>query len=179
MRKILAVVCVMIFCGTAYAAKYPAMGVCTAERVRLRASTGTKGKFLGFVEPDRNRFVILGEAYADGMQWYKIDHPTKKGTAYVAAQYVEADPVGSEFAEVRLTFGIYPEKTIAIFGKPSYSSPEFVSYSDSYSFWYDKDDLSQASIQEDAEKALAGIHVGDKAEKLSDSMIWRRPRNAD
>ena len=28
--------------------------------------------------------------------------------------------------------------------------------------------MFQASIQEDAEKALAGIHVGDKAEKLSD-----------
>ena len=103
MRKILAVVCVLIFCGTAYAAKYPAMGVCNAERVRLRASPGTKGKFLGFVEPGRNRFVILGEAY-----------------------------------------------------------------SDSYSFWYDKDGLYQASIQEDAKKALAWIHVGDKAEKLSD-----------
>ena len=167
MRKFLAVLCVLIFCTTAYAAKYPAMGVCNADRVRLRASPGTKGKFLGFVEPDKNRFVLLGEARADGMKWYKIDHPTKKGTAYIAADYVEVMPVGSEFAEVRLTCGNYPEKTIAIFGKPSYSSEKFVSYSDSYSFWYDKNGLYQASIQKDKKKAIAGIHVGDKAEKLS------------
>ena len=166
MRKILAVLVVLWFCGSAYAAKFPEMGICTGERVRLRQSPGMKGKFLGFVEPDRNRFVVLGEVHADGMKWYKIDHPTKKGTAYIAADYVEITPVGNVFAEVRLTFGVYPEKTRAIFGPSVGKGSEHLGIYERYNFWYNEDGIWTASVMHPDGKAIAGIHIRDKPEKL-------------
>ena len=166
MRKLLAVLVVLCCWGTAFAAKFPEMGICTGERVRLRQSPGTKGKFLGFVEPDRNRFVILGETRADGMKWYKIDHPTKKGTAYIAADYVEITPVGNIFAEVRLTFGVYPEKTRAIFGPSVGKGSEHLGIYERYNFWYNADGIWTASVMRPDGKAIAGIHIGDKPEKL-------------
>lgn len=164
----------VLFCGTAYAASYPEMGVCTGERVRLRESPSTKGKFLGFVEPDRNRFVVLGEVNADGMKWYKIDHPTKKGTAYIATAYVEITPVGNIFAEVRLTFGVYPEKTRALIGTSLYFDNEDFEDIESqclrdkerYSFTYNDDGIWSARVMKDRKKAIAGIHVGDSVRKL-------------
>ena len=172
MRKILAVLCLLLCCGSAYAAKFPEMGICTGERVRLRQSPGMNGKSLGFVEPHRNRFVVLGETRADGMKWYKIDHPTKKGTAYIAADYVEITPVGNVFAEVRLTFGVYPEKTRAIFGRPSWKtqqvwgSSQELEIKDSYAFTYNEDGIRRAIVFLYGEKAIAGIRTGDRAQKL-------------
>ena len=172
MRKILVVLCVVIFCGTAYAAKYPEMGICTGAKVRLRESPSSKGKIIGLVKPDRNRFVVLGEVRSGGQKWYKIDHPTKKGTAYVAADYVEITPVGNVFAEVRLTFGVYPEKTRAIFGRPSWkiqqgwNGSQALEIKDSYAFNYNEDGIWSAVIFYYGEKAIAGIRTGDKPEKL-------------
>ncbi len=174
MRKVFALLLLLLFCGSAYAAKFPEMGICTGERVRLRQSPGTKGKILGVVEPDRNRFVILGETRADGMKWYKIDHPTEKGTAYIAADYVKITPVGNVFAEVRLTFGVYPEKTRALIGKSLYFDNEDFQDLDSeclrdkdrYSFIYNKDGIWNARIMRKSEKSIAGIHIGDRVRKL-------------
>ncbi len=172
MRKILAVLFVVLLCGTAYAAKYPAMGVCTGKKVRLIESPSSKGKIIGLVQPDRNRFVVLGEVYADGLKWYLIDHPTKKGTAYVAAEYVEITPVGNVFAEVRLTFGVYPEKTRAIFGRPSWKTQQgwdgsqALEIKNNYAFNYNEDGIWSAVVFYYGEKAIAGIRTGDKPEKL-------------
>ena len=167
MRKMLAVLVVLCCCGSAFAANFPEIGICTGERVRLRASPGMKGKFLGFVEPDRNRFVILGEVHADGLKWYKLDHPTARDTAYIAGQYVKILPVSEAFAEVRLTFGISPEKTRAICGAPTSEGSEFLDYSERYYLWYDKNGLRMADIHENGRKEIAGIRLGDDAEKLS------------
>ena len=172
MRKILAVVCVVLFCGTAYAAKYPEMGICTGEKVRLRESPSSKGKIIGLVQPDRNRFVVLDEVRSGGQKWYKIDHPTKAGTAYVAAEYVEITPVGNVFAEVRLTFGVYPEKTRAIFERPSWKiqqgwdGSQALEIKDNYAFNYNEDGIWSAVVFYNGEKAIAGICTGDKPEKL-------------
>lgn len=166
------VLCVVIFCGTAYAAKYPEMGICTGAKVRLRESPSSKGKIIGLVKPDRNRFVVLGEVRSGGQKWYKIDHPTKKGTAYVAADYVEITPVGNVFAEVRLTFSVYPEKTRAIFERPSWKiqqgwdGSQALEIKNSYAFNYNEDGIWSAVIFYYGEKAIAGIRTGDKPEKL-------------
>ena len=126
-----------------------------------------KGKFLGFVEPDRNRFVILGEVHADGMKWYKIDHPTKKGTACIAADYVELLPIGSEFADIRLKFGNYPEKSRELLGTPSRQGQNFLIYLDSgYSLSYDDKGLYEVEIQREGKVVVAGIRTGDKVKKL-------------
>ena len=172
MKRILAVLCVLLFCGTAYAAKYPEMGICTGEKVRLRESPSTKGKIIGLVKPDRNRFVVLDEVHSGGQKWYKIDHPTKKGTAYVAAEYVEITPVGNIFAEVRLTFGVYPEKTRAIFGRPSWKvqqgweDSQKLEIKDSYALYYNEDGIWCAIVFLDGDKAIAGIRTGDRPQKL-------------
>ena len=166
MRKILALLCVVLFCGSAYAAKYPEMGICTGEKVRLIESPSSKGKIIGLVKPDRNRFVVLGEVHSGGQKWYMIDHPTKRGTAYVAAEYVEITPVGNVFAEVRLTFGVYPEKTRAIFGRPLGNGSQHLGERERYNFWYDENGIWSVSVMHTDEKAIAGIRISDNARKL-------------
>ena len=120
MRKVVALLpAVMLFCGTAWGASYPELGVCTGDRVRLRESPGTKGKIVGQVDTGRH-LVILGTAKSGGQTWYKVDHSDRKGTAYIISGYVKSCyrlPLEEEFVRLRLDFGVSPAKTKVLLGR--------------------------------------------------------------
>ncbi len=174
MKKIIALLFITLLCGTSWAARYPELGACTGSNVSLRQTPGTDGKIIGRIEDPRNQFVILGEEYDDGQNlWYIIDHPTKKGTAYISAKYVNYGwyfgndktlPTGDAFVKVRLTFGIYPEKTRALLGKPSKSESGSLEYP-GCKLWYEEDSLQRVEIYRRG-YALAGVKVGDSCNKL-------------
>ena len=173
MKKLLAVLCVMVFCGSASAMEFPELGVCQGDNVRLRERPGTQGRVIGRADMG-TRFVILGETKAGGKTWYKIDNPTKAGNAYIAAEYVNGwyslgkIATGKDFAEVRLTFGITPEKTRLLLGKPKDERAEDEFNDLTYAgcdLSYEEGYLNYVHVHKRG-YAMAGIQVGDKAEKL-------------
>ena len=168
---------VMSFCGAVQAMQYPELGVCTGENVRIRASAGTKGKVIDRADAG-TQFIILGETRANGKKWYRIDLPKKKGSAYIAAEFVNGyynggkHPVGREFAEIRLNLGITPEKTRLLLGRPSEESRELVLNKPVWKMTYpgcdliyDEGYLMYVHIQKRGYE-VAGCQVGDKANKL-------------
>ena len=105
--------------------EFPTLGRCNGNGVRLRADTDTKSTILGKLD-DGDIVVVLDETLAHGDTWYEVDHPTKNGKAWVFGKYLEAvyeesyqaNPKHQLIMNVYLTFGMTPEKAIALSGKP-------------------------------------------------------------
>ena len=174
MRKIIAVMCVLLFCGTARGMELPNLGVCHGDNVRLRESPGTKGKVIGRADSG-TQFIILGEAKSGGQKWYKIDHPAKKGSAYILAKYVNGwynagdIALGEVFAEVRLKFGITPDKTRALLGRPDnvQAEDEFMRFAyPGLDIDFEEETLSYVHIYKRG-FTIGGIEFGDDARKLT------------
>ena len=175
MKKLIVVLWLMILSGCAFGVEYPELGVCIGDNVRLREDPGTDGKIIGRADTG-TQFVILGETYVDGQKWYEIDHPTKKGSAYIIAKYTNYGwlhgnngviPTGKDFIDVRLTFGIYPDKARALFGKGTKDEFGNLVYSD-FTLRYD-DEAMPAIHQVQINKrgyAVAGVQVGDTIKNL-------------
>ena len=175
MKKLIVVLWLMILSGCAFGVEYPELGVCIGDNVRLREDPGTEGKIIGRADTG-TQFVILGETYVDGQKWYEIDHPTKKGSAYIIAKYANYGwlhgnngviPTGKDFIDVRLTFGIYPDKARALFGKGTKDEFGNLVYSD-FTLRYD-DEAMPAIHQVQINKrgyAVAGVQVGDTIKNL-------------
>lgn len=180
MKKVIALLWLILFCGSAYAMQYPELGVCHNDSVRLREDPGTDGRIIGRADAG-TRFIILGEVYVDSQKWYEIDNPTKKGTAYIIARYVNGwydygnVPVGEVFANIRLDFGITPQKTLELLGKPSESGPDFMDYS-GCKIWHEEGYLSRIEISKRG-YSVGGIQVGDKIEKLLTLKMSEDARN--
>ena len=159
-----------VLCGSAWGASYPELGACTGTNVRLREDPGTDGRIVGKVEDRRHVFVLLGEAWVDGQKWYKIEHPTQKGIAYVAAQYVNygwyyGHPTGKEFVKIRQTFGIFPEKARALFGpceEDEFGNLHF----EGFILHYDNERMLTHVQIETRAFGFAGIRVGDNLNSL-------------
>lgn len=173
MKRIIAVLFVMLLCASAFGAEYPELGVCIGDNVRLREDPGTDGKIIGRADTG-TRFVILGEVYADGHKWYEIDHPVKKGSAYIIAKYVNYGwlhgnngviPTGKDFIDVRLTFGIYPDKARALFGNGKKDEFGNLVYSGFILRYDDEGTIHQAEITKRG-YTVAGVQVGDNMRKL-------------
>ena len=173
MKKIIAVLWLMVICGTAQAMNFPELGVCTGDNVRIRASAGTKGKVIDRADAG-TQFIILGETRANGKKWYRIDLPKKKGSAYIAAEFVAGwysegkIPVGRDFAEVRLNFGITPEKTRLLLGKPIEERGQdefnYLTYR-GCDVHFTEQHLSGVHVHKKGYE-IAGCQVGDNAMKL-------------
>ena len=173
MKKVIALLWLMALCGSACAMQYPELGVCTGDKVRLREDPGTEGQVIGRADVG-TQFIVLGEVYVDGQKWYEIDHPTKEGSAYIIARYVNGwynngeYPVGEVCAGVRLTFCINPQKTRELLGRPTKTaredSDEILEYP-GLKLWYNEGSLSRAEISGKG-YAVGGIQVGDKVGKL-------------
>lgn len=173
MKKIFAFLLVMVLCGAAQAMNFPELGVCTGENVRIRASAGTKGKVIDRADVG-TQFIILGETRANGKKWYKIDLPKKKGSAYIAAEFVNGwyndgkNPVGRDFAEIRLNFGITPEKTRLLLGRPveerAQDEFEYLTYR-GCDVHFEEQHLSYVHVHKRGYE-IAGCQVGDNAVKL-------------
>ena len=175
MRKVIALLLVLVFAGTAQALQYPELGVCTGDSVRLRDSPGTKSKIVGKINAGR-QFIIIGETEYKGQTWYMVDHPTKKGSAYILAKYVNGFyfkndgfiPVGPIFSEVRLRLGISPEKARIFFGRPSETKKvdEFTELKyPGCDLQYEFGNLTYAHVTKKG-YPVAGVEVGDSAKKL-------------
>ena len=106
---------------------YPALGFCTGSGVRLRdePSTGKESKIIGRLD-NFDRLVVLGETSVEGQTWYEVEHPKKKGEAWVFGDYVQPQFGEDELDSLRArtllsltqTFGVTPEKARLLFGKP-------------------------------------------------------------
>lgn len=174
MKKLMIILLLMILSGSAFGAEYPELGVCIGDNVRLREAPGTDGKIIGRADTG-TRFVILGEVYSDGQKWYEIDHPVKKGTAYIIARYANCGwyygdygkviPTGKDFVEVRLTFGIYQEKARALFGEGKKDEFGNLVYSGFTLRYDDEGTIQQVEINKRG-YAAAGVQVGDSIKKL-------------
>ena len=172
MKKAIAVLWLMVLCGSAWGASYPELGACTGTNVRLREDPGTDGRIIGKVEDRRHVFVLLGEEWVDGQKWYEIEHPTQKGTAYISARYVNDGwyynkPTGRDFVKIRQTFGIFPEKAQALFGRAKRDNFGHLNYNGLILRYDDEDMLHQVQIEKRG-YALAGIQVGDNLARLYD-----------
>lgn len=117
--------------------QYPTFGMCTGENVRLREApdTSTNSNITGRLN-DLDRFVVVGETAVDGAVWYEVEHPDKKGTAWVFGKYVDTykgDGLGTPaFAmQVRIaqSFGLTPARARVIFGAPKEKKEE--------KFWFE------------------------------------------
>mgnify|MGYP002623873019 CR=1 FL=1 len=170
MRKIIALLWLMLLCGTAWGMNYPEIGVCTGDSVRLRERPGTKSRILGTIDTGR-QLVILGETSSGGQKWYKVDHPAKRGTAYILSSYVNgwysngSTPTGRDFVNVRLTFGITREKARTLFGKPSSTNFGGLQYPGIELMYDDGVNLSYVRVTRKG-LPIAGVEVGDMVMKL-------------
>ena len=117
--------CVLIFMAhVALAAEYPDIGYCTGNNVRLRESPSTSSNILGNVN-ESAVLILLGHRQVNGQRWYKIEHPAKKGTAWIFGDYIESGgsydkdkPSYETLVKIMSDYGLTPDKARAIFGKP-------------------------------------------------------------
>ncbi|MBQ7215982.1 MAG: SH3 domain-containing protein [Synergistaceae bacterium] len=173
-KGMITLVWILAVFGTAQAMNFPELGVCIGENVRIRASAGTTGKVIDRADAG-TQFIILGETRANGKKWYRIDLPKKKGSAYIAAEFVNGwynegkTPVGREFAEVRLKFGITSEKTRLLLGRPieqkAQDEFEYLTYQ-GCDVHFEEQHLSYVHVRKRGYE-IAGCQVGDNAVKLA------------
>ena len=106
--------------------RFPDLGRCTADKVRLRENPNAKSKIIGQVNKN-DSFVLLDANEINGEKWYLIDNPTKKGKAWIFGKYVgkyyelkdsEHTPAHVIGMQIILDYGVTPEKTRALHGKP-------------------------------------------------------------
>ena len=126
--------------------EYPTFGICMGENVRLREApdTSTDSNITGRLNVF-DRFVIVGETAVDGAVWYEIEHPEKKGTAWVFGKYVDTykgDGLGTPaFAmQVRIaqSFGLTPARARVIFGAPKGKKEE--------KFWFESGAMNRVRV---------------------------------
>ena len=188
--KILIFVCLLTLCGTAWAEKFPDLGVCTVNNVRLREEPDTEAEIIGQVNKE-DTFVLLDVKKVNNQKWYMIDHPTKAGSAWISGKYVkkyyrlkdsEHTPAHVIAMQLRLDYGITPEKARALHGKPldvvrdaygNFSGLKYEGFELGYGYDYEPEKMYLRSVSvgfedgEDATKANFGpIKIGDDTKKL-------------
>ena len=127
MKKTIILFALLLFVVSAFAQeKYPALGVCTGNGVRLREAPGTSSKILGKVD-SYQELVLTGERRVKSELWYCADNPFDDGEVWISGRYVDKRDGDSAFRtalNIRLSFGSTPKKTRMIFGRPSNSERE-------------------------------------------------------
>ena len=165
MRRVIAVVMAVMLCAPAWGMDFPAIGTCNGDNIRLREFPGPKGRIAGHVHTGMD-VVVLGETTAGGQQWYKVDHPARKGNVWVPAQYIIFTSAGTEevFVHIRLMLGINMEKTRALLGSPLKWGLDFIEYP-GMTLKYDAGGLQKAEVSVGG-YAFGGVEVGDSPDKL-------------
>ena len=165
--------------------EFPTLGRCNGNGVRLRADTDTKSTILGKLD-DGDIVVVLDETLAHGDTWYEVDHPTKNGKAWVFGKYLEAvyeesyqaNPKHQLIMNVYLTFGMTPEKAIALSGKPKDLDRERIGADKlervimnfgNYSLEYLDGTLTGVEVKK-GNKRFGNIKIGDSTDKLLDEL---------
>ena len=153
--------------------RFPDLGRCTADKVRLRENPNAKSKIIGQVNKN-DLFVLLDAKEINGEKWYLIDNPTKKGKAWIFGKYVgkyyelkdsEHTPAHVIGMQIILDYGVTPEKTRALHGKPLENLKFEVSYHE------EAPTISNVAVgMEDnegkAKRNFGPIKIGDDTKKL-------------
>ena len=179
-----ALLCVLIT-SSSYAASfvdYPTLGRSTGDGVRLRSKPSTNSKVLGkLVEGDF--VIVIRSKNIDGELWYEVDHPTKKGRAYVFGKYLE--PCYIEFnqhdklqklrSSLEMTYGMNIQKAEALFEKTNKLTSRKSEHSDyqrvtldwgTHNVSFIDDDLLVVIQVKSGNTPFGNIHIGDYVEKL-------------
>lgn len=187
-RIIFALMLAVMIAGTAYSSEYPILGTCTANYVRYRDEPGTDSEILGRIH-DYQNVIVLGEKRHKGTKWYRIDNPLEEGEAWVSSQYIEVYvPEGiskrlyAMKVKIMQNFGIRPEKTRVLLGKPNrvkkdkfYFEPseknlreETLNYNGCV-LQYIEDSLSTVEVTNE-DYAFGDIHIGDSKQAVFDEL---------
>jgi len=174
----------IISINTIWDDRFPDLGLCISDKVRLRASPGTDAKIVGQVNKN-NTFVLLDVKEINGEKWYLIDHPAKKGNAWIFGKFVKKyyDLKDCDHTEahkitmqLRLDYGITPDKTRALHGKPleilrdGYGNFEGLKYKN-FTLYYgydEENELSRIELGYDGKVTgnFGPIKIGDDKTKL-------------
>ena len=165
MRRAIVFVMVMMLCAPAWGIDYPAIGTCNGENIRLREFPGPKGRTAGYVNTGMD-VVVLGETTVADQQWYKVDHPARKGNVWVPAQYIlfTGGRIEEIFVRVRLMLGINQEKTRTLLGSPLDRERNRFEYP-GIKLWYDAGGLQKAELSVNG-YPFGDVNVGDSPDKL-------------
>ena len=184
--KILIFVCLLTFCGTAWAEKFPDLGECTGDYVRLRKTPDTKSEIIDQVNKG-DFFILLDVKEVNGEKWYLIDNPTRTGNAWIFGKYVkkyydlkdsEHTPAYVIAMQLRLDYGITPAKTRALYGKPLESVMDTEGFLtglkyNGFELAYDEETVSLTNVSigfeedgKDSDKKFGPIKIGDTTKKL-------------
>ena len=128
MKNIFAAALIFLLSAScAFAGEYPDLGYCIGNNVRLRESPSTSSNILGNVN-ESSLLVLLDDKIINGKRWYKVEHPTKKGTAWIFGDYIESstsydkDKASYEnLVKIISGWGVTAEKARTIFGRPKKS----------------------------------------------------------
>ena len=162
---------------------FPTLARCTGNNVRLRADPNTKSTILGKLD-DGDYVVVLNETFAHGDTWYQVDHPTRKGQAYVFGKYLEAiyeesyqpSPKHKLLMSLYLDYGITPEKAVSLSGKPKKRERERIGADKiervtmnfgNYNVEYLGGSLTGVEVNR-GNNYFGNIKIGDSADKLLD-----------
>jgi len=179
----------IISMNTVWNDRFPDLAMCRGNKVRLRENPDTNSKIIGQLN-ENTTFILLDAKEVNGEKWYLIDHPSKKGSAWIFGKYVEKyykfkdcdyTPAHEIAMQLRLDYGITPEKTRALLGKPlktlkdAHGNFAGLKYKD-YDLYYEHYDDSGYNIKQiqvgygdDEGKAKGNfgpIKIGDDKTKL-------------
>ena len=190
-RIVFALMFIVMSVSSASCTEYPALGMCTANYVRYRDEAGTDSEILGRIHEYQN-VIVLSEARHKGEKWYMIDNPVDDGEAWVSAKYIDIYEPGNESkrlyafkVSIMQNFGIRPEKTRVLLGKPKrvkkdkfFFEPanqnlkeETLQY-DGCLLQYVEDSLSTVEVTKE-DYAFGDVHVGDSKQAVLD--IFGKP----
>ncbi len=198
MKKIIFALMFVIVCtGSASCTEYPAIGMCSANYVRYRDKAGTDSEILGRIHEYQN-VIVLSEARHKGEKWYRIENPIDKGEAWVLAKYIyiyepenESKRLYALKVNIMQNFGIRPEKTRVLLGKPKrvkkdefYFEPaeqdlreETLQY-EGCRLVYIEDALSTVEVTNE-NYAFGDLHVGDTRQVVLDTLGTPEADNPD
>ncbi|MBR2208025.1 MAG: SH3 domain-containing protein [Synergistaceae bacterium] len=161
---------------------YPTLAWCNAESVRLREAPNTKSKILGKLS-EWDFLIVLSDTRVNGQLWYEVDHPTKKGHAYILGKYLtpcfveecQRKTLTKLMMNIELTYGHNVEKTIALLGEPKKRISKKSEYSDYQRVTLDYGDYSVSYIDNDllvevdvnrGDMPFGNFVIGDSEQKL-------------
>ena len=104
--------------------KYPLIGICTGDGVRIRSNPNTKSEILNSAETGQT-LILLNERKVNGDLWYEIDNPSDEGTGWIFGKYINifkpeayGTPAYTLAVLIRKDFGLSPERSKSILGEP-------------------------------------------------------------
>lgn len=165
--------------------KYPTLGECTADSVRIRNSPNTSAKIIGKLN-EYEQITVLRRVKAKSGIWYEVDNPAGIEEAYVFGKYIapayrqefQRSPAAKLLTDIRLTYGETTEKMRAL----SERSPQITrrnddgihfllaDWGDYRALYYEGDEEIPGRLKslevKSGNKPFGNLHIGDSTNKL-------------